>query len=39
VFESETRPLIDHYQNRGVLREVAADLPADDVTEAILAVL
>lgn len=39
VFESETRPLIEHYRARGLLREVPADLPADDVTEAILAVL
>ena len=39
VFESETRPLIDHYRARGVLREVAADLSADEVTDAVLAVL
>jgi adenylate kinase len=39
VFESETRPLVDHYRARGLLREVAGDLPADEVTEAIAAVL
>jgi adenylate kinase len=39
VFESETRPLVDHYRARGLLREVAADLPVDEVTEAIVAVL
>jgi adenylate kinase len=39
VFESETRPLVDHYRALGLLREVAADLPAEEVTEAILAVL
>jgi adenylate kinase len=39
VFESETRPLVDHYRARGLLREVAGDLPADEVTEAIVAVL
>jgi adenylate kinase len=39
VFQSETRPLIEHYRARGVLREVAADLPVDEVTTAILAVV
>ena len=39
VFESETRPLIDYYRARGVLREVAADLPVDEVAKAILALL
>jgi adenylate kinase len=39
VFESETRPLIDHYRAEGVLQEVAADLPVDEVTKAILAAL
>jgi adenylate kinase len=37
VFESETQPLVDHYRARGLLREVAGDLPADEVTEAIVA--
>ena len=27
-----TRPLVDHYRARGLLREVAADRPADEVT-------
>jgi adenylate kinase len=39
VFESETRPLVEYYRARGLLREVAADLPADEVTEAIVGVL
>ena len=39
VFESETRPLVEHYRTRGLFREVAADLPVDEVTEAIVAVL
>lgn len=39
VFEHETRPLVDYYRSRGVLREVAADQPVDEVTEAILRVL
>jgi adenylate kinase len=39
VFDSETRPLIDHYRAGGLLREVGADLPADEVTQAILAAL
>jgi adenylate kinase len=39
VFESETRPLVDHYRARGLLREVPADLPLDEVTEAIVAVV
>ena len=36
VFESETRPLVEHYRARGLLLEVAADLPVDEVTEAIV---
>ncbi|MEO7263081.1 MAG: adenylate kinase [Jatrophihabitantaceae bacterium] len=39
VFESETRPLIEYYRARGLLREVAADQSADDVTKAIYAML
>jgi adenylate kinase len=39
VFETATRPLVDHYRARGLLREVAADQPADEVTRAILAAL
>jgi adenylate kinase len=39
VFQSETRPLVEHYRTRGLLRAVVADLPADEVTEAIIAVL
>jgi adenylate kinase len=39
VFEHETRPLVEYYRSRGVLREVAADQPVDEVTEAILRAL
>jgi len=39
VFESETRPLVDHYRARGLLREVAGDLPPEQVLQAIMAVL
>ncbi|MEO6502861.1 MAG: adenylate kinase [Jatrophihabitantaceae bacterium] len=39
VFEAATRPLVDHYRARGLLREVAAQVPADEVTRAIVATL
>jgi adenylate kinase len=39
VFEFETRPLIEHYRARGLLREVPADQPAEHVTTAIVEVL
>jgi adenylate kinase len=39
VFEAETRPLVEHYRTRGLLREVAADRSTDEVAEAISAVL
>jgi adenylate kinase len=39
VFENETRPLVDYYEGRGVLRHVDAHQAADDVTEQILAAL
>ncbi|HST47916.1 adenylate kinase [Jatrophihabitans sp.] len=39
VFEAETRPLIEHYRAQRLLIEMAADQPADRVTEAILAAL
>jgi adenylate kinase len=39
VFESETRPLIEHYRALGLLREIAADGTPDEVAEAIAAVL
>jgi adenylate kinase len=38
VFEAETRPLVEYYRARGLLREVAADRPLEEVTKAILAV-
>jgi adenylate kinase len=31
VFEAQTRPLVDYYRDRGLLFEVDADRPADDV--------
>jgi adenylate kinase len=31
VFETQTRPLVDYYRRRGLLLEVDADRPADDV--------
>lgn len=39
VFHAETRPLIAHYRARGLLLEVPADRPADEITQAILAAL
>jgi adenylate kinase len=39
VYEHETRPLVEHYRARGILREVAADESVDEVTEAILQAL
>jgi adenylate kinase len=39
VFEAETRPLIEYYEGRGVLRRVDATQPAENVTEQILAAL
>jgi adenylate kinase len=39
VFEDETRPLIDYYEGRGVLRRVDATQSPDDVTDQILAAL
>lgn len=39
VFDEATAPLVDHYRERGLLRVIDADQPADDVTAAILAAL
>jgi adenylate kinase len=39
VYADETAPLLDHYRRRGILLTVDADLPVDDVTDAILAAL
>jgi len=38
-FHRKTRPLLDYYRERGLLREIAADRPIEAVTEAILQVL
>jgi len=32
VYEEQTRPLVDYYRTRGVLREIDADADVDDVT-------
>ena len=39
VFHRETRPLLEFYRERRLLRSVDADRPVDDVTEAIFAAL
>lgn len=39
VFEQATRPLIDYYRERGLLRMIDADCGEDEVTEAIIAAL
>jgi adenylate kinase len=39
VFEEATRPLIDYYRDRGLLRVVDANRGADEVTADILAAL
>ena len=32
VYEQQTRPLVDYYRSRGLLREIDADAELDDVT-------
>jgi adenylate kinase len=39
VFEEETRPLVDYYRGRGLLKVIDADRPEADVTSSLLAVL
>jgi adenylate kinase family enzyme len=39
VFHRETRPLLDFYRERRLLRSVDADRPVEDVTDAIFAAL
>jgi len=39
VFKTETTPLVDYYRACGILRTVAGNGPADQVTEEILAAL
>lgn len=39
VFEEATRPLVEHYRQRGLLQVIDADRDEDSVTAAILAVL
>jgi adenylate kinase len=39
VFHRETRPLLDFYRERRLLRSVDADRPVDDVTDAIFVAL
>lgn len=33
VYESQTQPLVDYYRDRGILMEVDADRPVDDVQQ------
>lgn len=39
VFEETTRPLVDHYRERGLLHVIDANRSEDDVTDAIIAEL
>jgi adenylate kinase len=39
VFDEETRPLVDHYRERGLLHTIDADRDPDEVTAAILSAL
>jgi adenylate kinase len=39
VFEETTRPLVDHYRQRGLLHVIDANRSEDDVTDAIIAEL
>ena len=32
VYEEQTRPLVDYYRGRGLLREIDADAELDEVT-------
>jgi len=36
VFTDTTSPLIEYYQNRGILVEVAADQPPESITDEII---
>lgn len=39
IFDDETRPLVDYYRGRGVLRMVDATQAPENVTEQIVAAL
>jgi adenylate kinase len=39
VYDEVTRPLVDHYRERGLLHRIDASLPPDDVTAAILSAI
>ncbi len=39
VYEQQTRPLVDYYRGRGLLREIDADAELDDVTARVEALL
>jgi adenylate kinase len=39
VYDAQTRPLVDYYSSRGLLRTINADAPVDTVTSELLAVL
>jgi len=39
VYDAQTRPLVDYYSSRGLLRTINADAPVDTVTSELLSVL
>jgi adenylate kinase len=39
VYNNETHPLVEYYQGKGILSEISADAPLEDVYEKIQAVL
>lgn len=39
VYEEQTRPLVDYYRGRGLLREIQADAPLETVTASVEAAL
>jgi adenylate kinase len=39
VYDQQTRPLVDYYSSRGLLRTINADAPVDTVTSELLSVL
>jgi adenylate kinase len=39
VYDAQTRPLVEYYSSRGLLRTINADAPVDTVTSELLAVL
>ena len=39
MYEEQTRPLVDYYRGRGLLREIQADAPLETVTASVEAAL